>query len=193
MIAQVARCRIMVTGSYHAAVFALSMGIPAISVTGSSHYRHKLVGVTAMFDAHPEDRVLSLADPDLGSKLFEAMRQAWETADDDRPSLLEAAASQIARGRTAYERIFSHVDSVLLSDRLERTVSISPTRASMARVLTEDDGLALCEVLRGFSIERQSMSDSVNRLVSDLEMKESVIGRLADSTNENLAAAQQRL
>ena len=41
----IARTRLVLTGSYHAAVFALAMGRPAICVAASGYYRSKFYGL----------------------------------------------------------------------------------------------------------------------------------------------------
>ncbi|MFO0749364.1 MAG: polysaccharide pyruvyl transferase family protein [Myxococcota bacterium] len=51
VLAAVARCRAVVTGSYHGAVFALGQGIPVVGLSGSAYYRDKLVGLARAFPA----------------------------------------------------------------------------------------------------------------------------------------------
>ena len=46
---RVARCRVVVTGAYHLAVFALSQGIPVVALTSSAYYDDKFLGLSAMF------------------------------------------------------------------------------------------------------------------------------------------------
>ncbi len=110
---QMRACRLIVTGSYHAAVFGLAMGIPAIMLTNSSHYQHKMQGLAAIF-ARPgvyEDAVLSLDDPALGQKLPASIQRMWAVADDARPYLLETTTQQIQAGHSAYEKIFKRIDN----------------------------------------------------------------------------------
>ena len=45
----IGRCRAVVTGSYHAAVFALAQGIPAVGLTASAYYDAKFVGLADQF------------------------------------------------------------------------------------------------------------------------------------------------
>src|SRR5207247_1016575 len=49
VLQQVSRCRVVVTGSYHAAVFALAQGISVVGVTQSTHYQTKLGGLAHQF------------------------------------------------------------------------------------------------------------------------------------------------
>ena len=44
LIAVVADCRVIVTGSYHAAVFGLARGVPAVCLTRLSYYDAKFAG-----------------------------------------------------------------------------------------------------------------------------------------------------
>ena len=46
---RVSRCRVVVTGAYHLAVFALSQGIPVVALTSSVYYDDKFLGLGAMF------------------------------------------------------------------------------------------------------------------------------------------------
>jgi polysaccharide pyruvyl transferase WcaK-like protein len=105
----IAKCRVVVAGSYHAAVFALSMGIPAIGLYRSAYYRDKFLGLTDMFG--DGSWALSLEAPEFESVLLETARAAWRRADELRPVLLAAAVSQIAEGRAAYDRLTRLVDA----------------------------------------------------------------------------------
>ncbi len=103
IIQQVGRCRMVITGSYHGAVFALSQGIPAVCLTRAAYYDHKFQGLADQFGAGC--RVVSLEAARLSENLTAAVEQTWETAEQVRPSLLEAAERQIELGRAAYRRI----------------------------------------------------------------------------------------
>lgn len=108
VIRQVGTCRLVVTGSYHAGVFALSQGIPVVGLAKSAYYQDKFLGLAAQFGEGCW--VVSLDSPDLASTLREAIRAAWVGAEALRPRLLKAAEDQIARGRAAYEEFFDIVD-----------------------------------------------------------------------------------
>lgn len=49
VLQQVGRCRIVVTGSYHAGVFALSQGISVVGLAKSAYYRDKFLGLADQF------------------------------------------------------------------------------------------------------------------------------------------------
>lgn len=100
----IGRCRAVVTGSYHAAVFALAQGIPAVGLTGSAYYDAKFVGLADQF-GDSGLWIVSLDQSDLSVRLASAVDEAWERADDVRPGLLEQAARQVESGRRAYRRL----------------------------------------------------------------------------------------
>jgi colanic acid/amylovoran biosynthesis protein len=96
-------CRVVVTGSYHAGVFALSCGVPAIGIAKSQYYVEKFCGLAAQFG--PGCEVATLDDPDFERVLREKIDRLWTAAAQLRPGLLQAAARQIALGRAAYGRL----------------------------------------------------------------------------------------
>ena len=102
-IMRVSACRVVVTGSYHAAVFALAQGIPAVGLAGSRYYFDKFYGLAEQFGAGCT--VLDLNDPELEQRLTAALLTGWQTADALRPTLLAAAARQILAGQEAYQRV----------------------------------------------------------------------------------------
>jgi polysaccharide pyruvyl transferase WcaK-like protein len=102
-VAQVGRCRIVVSGSYHAAVFALAQGIPAIGLTSSPYYDAKFDGLRDQFGGLVG--VVSLTGDDLAGRLGAAIDEAWRGADEVRPALLDRAAQQVDAGRRAYARL----------------------------------------------------------------------------------------
>ena len=78
VIAQIRRCRLVVAGSYHAAVFALAQGIPAVGLANSLYYRDKFLGLAAQFEAGCH--VVFLHDAAFATRLQEAIELAWEAA-----------------------------------------------------------------------------------------------------------------
>jgi colanic acid/amylovoran biosynthesis protein len=103
IIEQLHHCRILVCGSYHAAVFACSCGIPSVCLTNSSYYDAKFGGLAALFGDGCD--VISLREPDFALRLREAIRRNWTEAERLRPFLLQRAEAQIAAGYAAYQRI----------------------------------------------------------------------------------------
>ena len=103
IINRIGRCRVVLTGSYHVAVFALSQGIPAVCLANSEYYEVKFRGLADQFGAGVE--VLSPSDGRFRQELIEKILAAWARAEVWRPRLLRAAERQILEGRTAYERL----------------------------------------------------------------------------------------
>lgn len=103
VIEAVGRCRVVVTGAYHAAVFALSQGIPVVCLGRSSYYIDKFRGLSEQFGAGIE--VLTLDDPEVALRLGNAIRAAWDRADVVRSPLLQAAKRQVELGQAAYQRL----------------------------------------------------------------------------------------
>lgn len=93
------RCRCVVTGAYHAAVLALSQGVPAVCLAASPYYRHKFEGLAERFGSGVE--IVDLARADAGATLHTAVDRLWADAATLRDSLLAAAANQIRLGRDA--------------------------------------------------------------------------------------------
>jgi len=107
LIQLVGKCRLVVTGTFHPAVFALAQGIPAICLTSSEGYTNKFVGLADLFGDGCE--VLHLDDPHIQSKLASAIGSTWNLADQLRPQLLEAARRQIEWGHEGYQHIYDMV------------------------------------------------------------------------------------
>jgi polysaccharide pyruvyl transferase WcaK-like protein len=103
-----ARCRITVTGSYHAAVFGLALGVPAVCLTRSSYYDAKFAGLSALFPG--ACFVVSLGQPDFAECLRRAMDQAWHLPASARGAARAAAARQRQAGREAYAQFRSAVE-----------------------------------------------------------------------------------
>ena len=108
VIEQVGRCRVVVTGAYHAAVFSLAQGIPVVCLAGSADYMAKFLGLQDLFGQGCE--TLLLDDPMFTRKLEAALENAWRTAEEVRLPLQRAAARQIELSWHAYERVRHLVD-----------------------------------------------------------------------------------
>ena len=103
LIEQTARCRVVVTGAYHAAVFALAQGIPVVCLSNSPYYQTKFEGLEDLFGRGCA--IVGLSDPDLRGRLTIAIERAWDSAEAVRSPLLQSARSQIERSQTAYQRV----------------------------------------------------------------------------------------
>jgi polysaccharide pyruvyl transferase WcaK-like protein len=100
---EVARCRVVVTGSYHAAVFGASQGVPVVCLTRSGYYDQKFEGLQGLFGHGCT--IVRLDGPDLEERVVQAVQRAWDEAPELRAALLAAAERQIALGRDAYDAI----------------------------------------------------------------------------------------
>lgn len=96
-------CRIVVTGSYHAAVFALAQGIPAIGLSSSEYYDAKFSGLKSQFGTGVY--LVHLDRADFNDRFASALDEAWLSADSVRPFLLKAAESQIEAGCQFYNKV----------------------------------------------------------------------------------------
>ncbi len=103
LLEQTARCKIVVTGAYHAAVFALAQGIPVVCLSNSPYYLAKFQGLEDLFG--PGCEILNLGEPDFANALAVAIEHAWNSAAAVRSPLLQAAVRQIEASRGAYQRV----------------------------------------------------------------------------------------
>lgn len=103
VVVQLQRCRILVAGSYHAGVFALSMGIPTVALVNSPYYVDKFLGLADMFGSGC--RVVRLDERGFAERLIRAVLEAWTSADKVRETLLASAQHQLQQGRTAYVKL----------------------------------------------------------------------------------------
>jgi polysaccharide pyruvyl transferase WcaK-like protein len=110
VVRRVSRCRVVVTGAYHLAVFALSQGIPVIGLTSSPYYDAKFSGLSAMFGGLGLS-VTSIERTQLRSDLAELIGEAWRSAPEVRGALRERAAAQVRASEDAYRRVFDLVDA----------------------------------------------------------------------------------
>lgn len=108
-IQQVGRCRLVITGSYHAGVFALSQGIPAIGLAMSEYYREKFSGLADQFGVGCE--VICLDDDQFEDKLLNCIQTLWTEAESLRVPLLKSAELQIQSGWNAYRKLYELVSS----------------------------------------------------------------------------------
>jgi polysaccharide pyruvyl transferase WcaK-like protein len=107
---RVSSCRILVTGAYHLAVFALSQGIPVVALSSSAYYHDKFVGLGDMFGGIGLE-LIGLDDPQLEQRLDTAIRAAWTKAPEVCDALLQQARAQIEASKKAFDRVFEFVES----------------------------------------------------------------------------------
>lgn len=96
LLAQFTKCRIVVTSHYHAAVFALAMGISVVGVVNSPAYADKFKGLKSKFHGGVS---LIYVHQDGAS---EAIYSAWDEAPKLRTELLHTTRKQITAIKGAY-------------------------------------------------------------------------------------------
>lgn len=107
VVDRVRRCRVVVTGSYHAAVFALAQGVPAVALTSTGYYDAKFLGLEDQFEDGLE--IVRLDDSELAPRLSAAIDSAWKSAGEVRPRLLRLAERQVKQGQAAYRHLYEIV------------------------------------------------------------------------------------
>ncbi len=103
LIRSVSQCRVVVTGTYHAAVFALGQGVPVVALAASAHYRQKFLGLVHHFGEGC--RIVEMTRSGWAEKLNDALVVAWGDATLRRQALLEATRKQVEVGRALVPRL----------------------------------------------------------------------------------------
>lgn len=186
LIEQIGRCRLVVTGSYHAAVFALAQGIPAIGMVASPYYEGKFKGLADLFGPSCVPLEVQQAGllPEIGVEL-------WERAAERRAALLDETRRQIEEGRAAYQAIPA------LIARPEPAAQSKPRVSVVVPVFNQADLLRTCLE----SIRRQTLPDWEAIVVDDCSSQgdpAAVVAALEDprirwlrhERNRGLAAAR---
>jgi polysaccharide pyruvyl transferase WcaK-like protein len=118
LVSATARCRAIVTGSYHAAVFALGQGVPTVCLTKSSYYDGKFGGLQAMFPGACE--VISLDAPDCAARLRTMILRAWQLPAPARAAARDAAARLREAGREAYAQFRASTEAPAMASARRR-------------------------------------------------------------------------
>jgi colanic acid/amylovoran biosynthesis protein len=100
LVKAVAQCRAVITGSYHAALFSLAAGVPAVCLTKSPYYDAKFGGLAALFPG--ACRTVSLGGPEAADRLRVAVQDAWQLPPAARAAAAATAAGLRDAGRQAY-------------------------------------------------------------------------------------------
>jgi colanic acid/amylovoran biosynthesis protein len=112
LILAAASCRAIVAGSYHAAVFALAQGVPAVCLTKSSYYEAKFGGLEALFPG--ACFVVPLDAADYAARLSAMIRQAWHLPAPARAAAKDIAVRLREAGRTAYAQFGARVETPVM-------------------------------------------------------------------------------
>ena len=105
VVEEIQKCRVVVTGSYHAGVFALSQGIPVIGLAASEYYHWKFEGLVHQFGNGCG--IIRLKESGSGAALQQMVYHLWHAAPDLRPDLLRSAEQQSQASRATYEHVHS--------------------------------------------------------------------------------------
>lgn len=109
LISAAAKCRAIVTGSYHAAVFGLAQGVPAVCLSKSSYYEAKFGGLQALFPG--ACFVVPLDVPDYADRLNAMILQAWHLPAPARAAARDTAVRLRDSGRSAYAQFRIEVEN----------------------------------------------------------------------------------
>ena len=100
---ETAKCRIVVTGAYHAAVFALAQGIPTICISGVGYYAAKFEGLRVLFGEGCA--IVDLKNKDALKRLSSSLHESYDSSFVFRDELQERAQKQIEASRRAYRQV----------------------------------------------------------------------------------------
>jgi polysaccharide pyruvyl transferase WcaK-like protein len=121
VVQRIGRCRVVVTGSYHGAVFALGQGIPAIAVAKSPYYLGKFKGLQEQF---PEGcQLIDWSSNVNTEELISAIHGAWASAAELKPRLLRIAEDQIRNATDAYRKLYTSVGCAMRDSSSSATAS----------------------------------------------------------------------
>ncbi|HRT08731.1 MAG TPA: polysaccharide pyruvyl transferase family protein [Candidatus Paceibacterota bacterium] len=94
-------CRLVVTGTYHAAVFALAQGVPCVCFHASPYYRDKMEGLADQFPVGCE--FVDLGETGAEVRLEDAATRLWSQAGELRAALKARAGEQVTAGQRFYQ------------------------------------------------------------------------------------------
>lgn len=109
VIKQVGNCRMIVTGSYHAGVFALSQGVGVVAIVASDYYRQKFEGLKSQFGVGC--RIVDKKSTQFEQELETSIKKCWLQADEVRSVLLEKAREQVKLCDSVYEQFVRSVNN----------------------------------------------------------------------------------
>ncbi|MBT3294323.1 MAG: polysaccharide pyruvyl transferase family protein [Verrucomicrobia bacterium] len=104
IIDDVGSCGVVVSGTYHAAVFALAQGIPVVGIYANDYYRTKLHGLFDMY-GWSEENLLHVQQADFSGLLATRVRDLLIHKDRFTTPLRDAARHQIHASRDSYSRL----------------------------------------------------------------------------------------
>lgn len=100
LVSQVSLCRVVITASYHAAVFSLTLGIPVIGISKSEYYDHKFSGLAQMFAGGVE--LCRLQSNSVEDDFTRALEKQSKFSVSESDQLRKSAARQVNNSQAAY-------------------------------------------------------------------------------------------
>ena len=107
LLNQINRCRVVVTGSYHAGVFALACGIPVVALVGSDYYDRKFNGLAFQFGLGC--KIVQLNSETILADLKKAIENGLHSQNEIESKLIEKAKQQVEISRNAWSRFLALV------------------------------------------------------------------------------------
>ncbi len=107
VIAEAGQCRVVITASYHAGVFALSQGVSVIGISASPYYDSKFEGLSQQFAGGC--RYLTVGTTFTPENFRNLLQETWQRAPEKRQEILDAAKHQLQLSRNAYQEVFQQL------------------------------------------------------------------------------------
>jgi hypothetical protein len=131
---------VVVTGSYHAAVFALAQGVPVVGLARSGYYVDKLHGLAERFETGVS--VVSLDAPALERELEHAVREWWDADELELAALPATARRQVDESRAAWRRLPALLGGAPVNGLAPRRPSVRREMVVERLEASGDDGTA---------------------------------------------------
>lgn len=100
---RIGTCRVVITGSYHAAVFALGQGVSVVGLAANRYYQSKFEGLRKLFGEACS--IVALDATDFEARIQKHVHERWRAAPDCRQMLRRATTEQVAACNEAYAKL----------------------------------------------------------------------------------------
>jgi len=99
---EVEKCRLVITGSYHAAVFSLARGIPVVGLTATAYYDGKFSGLEQLYPLGAVQQI-SFDDPTWESDLVDSAKRGWALPPELRQAIATRSTELVERCRSLWD------------------------------------------------------------------------------------------